>query len=198
MLNWLKSNHQTVTSAAAMMVSVTALFVAWDQSRVMRAQQHGAVVPAIQVDGFVNNEQARLNLGLRVFNNGVGPAFVESVEVYRDGILQNDLDGLLEPIGARTDDRSWTSMVGRVMAPGQSVEPIRISWPREQISVADLTALTSEFSRWDVQICYCSVFDLCWIATSSNARPRETQQCEPDETDVFNAFGQSVPETAEN
>ena len=42
MRNWLKSNHHTVTSVAAILVSVTALYVAWDQSRVMRAQQHGA------------------------------------------------------------------------------------------------------------------------------------------------------------
>lgn len=189
MFRWLQSHHQSVTSFAAIMVSLIALYVAWDQSRVMRAQQHGAVIPALQVDGFVTNQGERLYLGLRVFNNGVGPAFIETVQIYRDGELQSDLSGLLDAVDLETNDRSWTSMVGRVMAPGQSVEPARMGWPQENVRVEHIAALTREFSRWDTQICYCSVFERCWIASSSNARTRDVERCEPAETDVFESFG---------
>ena len=189
MLRWLKSNHQTVTSIAAMMVSVIALYVAWDQSRVMRAQQHGAVIPALQIDGFISNEGERVVLGLRVFNNGVGPAFIESVDVYRQGEPQSDLTVLLRAAGLDTDDRSWTTMAGRVMAPGQSVEPVRMGWPAEQVGVTELSQLAREFSDWETRICYCSVFDRCWIANSANARPRAVERCEPASTDAFENFG---------
>ena len=52
MWRWLTNNHQTLTGIGAMLVGIAALFVAWDQGRVMRAQQHGAVFPVLQVDGF--------------------------------------------------------------------------------------------------------------------------------------------------
>ena len=49
MWRWLKSNLQSLGSVAAITVSVVALYVAWDQSRVMRAQQHADVWPALQI-----------------------------------------------------------------------------------------------------------------------------------------------------
>ena len=189
MRNWLQSNHHTVTSVAAILVSVTALYVAWDQSRVMRAQQHGAVVPALQVDGSISDSSGRLNLSLRVANNGVGPAFIETVEVYRDGVLQEDLAGLTGIVGRPSNDVSWTSMVGRVVAPGQSVEPARLSWPRDEIGMEAIRSLAAEFARWDAQVCYCSVFDRCWVASSSNTRPEEVRRCEPGDHDVFDGLG---------
>lgn len=189
MLRWINNNHQSLTAIGAMVVGLAALFVAWDQARVMRAQQHGAVIPALQVDGFVSNDGPRLYLGLRVFNNGVGPAFVESVQVYRGGVLQSDLSGLVSVLDLETNDRSWTSMEGRVLAPGQSVEPARIGWPQGEVTSSDIAALTTEFSNWDTQICYCSVFDRCWIATSQNGRPQPIDRCEPAQGDVFEGLG---------
>ena len=189
LLSWLKDNHQSVTAVGAMLVGLAALFVAWDQARVMRAQQHGAVVPALQVDGSISDSLGRLNLSLRVSNNGVGPAFIESVAVYRDGVVQEDLSALIGILGQNSNDVSWTSMIGRVVAPGQSVEPARLSWPREEVGIEGIRALASEYSRWDAQVCYCSVFDRCWIASSGNTRPETVSRCEASDVDVFNDLG---------
>lgn len=186
---WLRDNFQIVTAFSAMAVSVIALFVAWDQSHVMRAQQHGAVIPALQIDGFVSGDGDLLFVGMNVFNNGVGPAFVENVEVYRDGEPQQSLDPLLESFGFDTRDRSWTSMVGRVMAPGQTVQPARFQIPMDAVDSTVIAQVTTEFARWETRICYCSVFDRCWIATSQNARPSPVSQCEAGTTDVFGLLG---------
>ncbi|MDG1416791.1 MAG: hypothetical protein P8J78_05765 [Maricaulis sp.] len=191
--NWFRRNFQIITALAAMAVSVIALFVAWDQSRVMRAQQHGAVIPALQIDGFVSGEGRQLSVGVNVFNNGVGPAFVESVEVYRNGVRQDSLAALLEGMGLDTRDRSWTSMVGRVMAPGQTIQAARFQMPMDSVSAAQIAEMTTEFSRWETRICYCSVFDRCWSATSQNARPSRVDQCEPGTIDVFGDLGISAP-----
>jgi hypothetical protein len=186
---WFRQNFQIITALAAMAVSVIALFVAWDQSRVMRAQQHGAVIPALQIDGFISGDGSQLSIGVNVFNNGVGPAFIENVQVYRDGIRHDSLDALLEAMGVETLDRSWTSMLGRVMAPAQTVEAARFQLPMNEIDSALIANMSAEFSRWETRICYCSVFERCWNATSHNARPARVERCEAGTTDIFGDLG---------
>ena len=41
---------EMLIAICAVLTSAIAVFIAWDQGRVMRAQQHGAVYPVIQID----------------------------------------------------------------------------------------------------------------------------------------------------
>ena len=188
MVRWLKHNHQTLTGVGAMLVGVAALFVAWDQGRVMRAQQHGSVVPVIQVDGFIQSSAERRDLGLRIVNNGVGPAMIQAVNLIRDGQTTMDFDALIAhmPDGF---DRSWSSVNGRALAPGGEVEPAVFSWSRGQLGEAELGALLNEWSYWTVEVCYCSVFDRCWTTTSDNEMRVPVPSCDVPDRDVFQLFG---------
>lgn len=189
MLRWLKSNHQALTAVGAMIVGLAALFVAWDQARVMRAQQHGAVVPALQVDAFTRTEGDDLSIGLRVANNGVGPAMVRSVNVLRDGAPTDDIDEMFSGLPQEQADRSWVTLTGRVIAPGELVTPISVDWPVADIGTADISNLFAEWNRWDIEICYCSVFDRCWIATVQVQERRPVPHCPAANDDVFERYG---------
>lgn len=188
MLNWLKHNHQALTGLGAMLVGIAALFVAWDQSRVMRAQQHGAVVPVLQVDGFIQSRTDSRDLGLRIVNNGVGPAMIQSVVLIRDDVPATDFDQLIAfmPEGF---DRSWSSVNGRALAPGGQVEPAVFSWARGDLSEAELGALLDEWAHWTVEVCYCSVFERCWTTTSDNEMRVPVNRCDRADLDVFQRFG---------
>lgn len=188
MLRWLKSNHQALTAVGAMVVGLAALYVAWDQARVMRAQQHGAVVPVLQIDGFIQTRSERRDLGLRIVNNGVGPAMIESVNLIRDGESRMGFDELiaLMPEGF---DRSWSSVNGRALAPGGEVEPATFIWARGELGEAELAALLDEWSLWTVEVCYCSVFDRCWTTTSDNEMRVPVSSCQAPDVDVFELFG---------
>lgn len=196
MWRWLSHNHQTLTAIGAMLVGVAALFVAWDQGRVMRAQQHGSVYPALQIDGYVNDNGETREVGVRVSNNGVGPAIVESVRILRSGEDQTGASGLVErlPEGYH---QSWSSMVGRIIAPGETVQPLGFSWSGDAHSEADFAAFGQEWFRWDLEICYCSVFERCWMnSTDRSGPPRSVDQCRRDEIDIFEAIS-DVPEAQE-
>ena len=189
MWRWLTHNHQTLTAVGAMLVGVAALFVAWDQGRVMRAQQHGSVVPVLQIDGFIRSTPDARHLGLRIVNHGVGPAMIERVTLVRDGVEQTDFTGLIElmPDGF---DRSWSSVNGRALAPGSEVEPAMFSWSRGDLDDAALNALLAEWNHWGVEVCYCSVFDRCWLSTFANEEREPVPVCTPgDRYDVFERFG---------
>lgn len=188
MWNWIRNNHAPLTAVGAMVVGLAALFVAWDQARVMRAQQHGAVYPALQIDGYSNDDGETREVGVRVANNGVGPAIVESVRLMRSGEAQADVYNLVSRLPGDYN-RSWSSMVGRIIAPGDSVEPMRISWPKGVHSDEEFAVFAQEWFRWDLEICYCSVFERCWVnSTDRRVPPRRVPQCRRDDRDVFEAL----------
>ncbi|MHA6288115.1 hypothetical protein [Maricaulis sp. CAU 1757] len=188
-MKWLARHHQVITAVGAMLVGLAALFVAWDQARVMRAQQHGAVYPALQVDGFITTREGEISFGVRVANSGVGPAIVEEVRVLRDGAEADDLSQLFAvlPDGY---SQSWSSMNGRIIAPGDEVIPIEVDLDPASLTPAERQAFQAEWRRWSVEFCYCSVFDRCWRnATSWTERPRPVGRCERPEQDLFENLG---------
>lgn len=189
MLRWFKSNHQALTAIGAMVVGLAALYVAWDQARVMRAQQHGSVVPALQVDAFTRTVEDQLTLGLRVANNGVGPAFIRNVTPLQDGEPVDRIDGMFSPMPDGQADRSWVTLTGRVIAPGELVTPISAAWPADAVDADHISALFVEWERWDVEICYCSVFDRCWVATVQDQERRPVGACPDPQIDVFERYG---------
>lgn len=202
MWRWLTNNHQTLTGIGAMLVGIAALFVAWDQGRVMRAQQHGAVFPVLQVDGFVSNTPGESALGIRISNNGVGPALIRGVSLYRDGEPQTNLDAYRATLPGGYD-LSWSGLTGRALAPNEQVSPIRLSWPVDAITSAELYQAASEWDRWDLKVCYCSVFGRCWESSPvGGALAERVRHCTPASEDVFERLGettsaQSTTETSE-
>jgi hypothetical protein len=204
MLSWLKSNHQALTAVGAMVVGLAALFVAWDQARVMRAQQHGAVYPALQMDGFISYQNGRQSVGLRVTNSGVGPAVIEEVVLLRDGEPSDDFRTVID-LAPEGHDISWSTMIGRVLAAGDDVEPIQLSWFADAPYQPEMSEIAEEWAHWDVSICYCSVFDRCWrsATTGVGMRPERVAHCERPSYDVFEDLGRDAggashpPETDE-
>jgi len=193
MWRWFTNNHQTLTGIGAMLVGIAALLVAWDQGRVMRAQQHGAVYPVLQVDGFVSTMPDAASLGITIANNGVGPALIRRVSLYRDGELQSGLDAYRAqlPDGYNL---SWAGLTGRALAPNESVTPINIRWPREDITQSELSAAASSWDAWEVRVCYCSVFDRCWeTAPAGGALARRVNQCATSADDAFEQLGAANP-----
>lgn len=178
---------EMLIAICAVITSVIALFVAWDQGRVMRAQQHGAVYPVVQLDGFVSTHTARRSLGLRLSNSGVGPALIESVTLLENGQPIDGFETHRAGLPGRYD-LSWTGIVGRALAPGESVEPVEISWTVDALSESDFYSVADEWDDLALEICYCSVFGRCWtmrgIGTGTD-RTRRTKSCERSQDDIF-------------
>ena len=189
MWRWFTHNHQTLTGIGAMLVGIAALYVAWDQGRVMRDQQHGSVFPVLQVDGFVSTTPEEASLGIRIANNGVGPALVESVTLYRNGVAVDSMEAYGEQLPDGYD-LSWAVLTGRALAPDQLVTPIRIRWDRADITPVDLQAAARAWDEWELQVCYCSVFGRCWQTSPvGGARAERVAMCQRGESDVFENLG---------
>ena len=62
---------------------------------------------------------------------------------------------------------------------------------RDEIEFMAFSATQNKADVWDalnqkrfgvrVRVCYCSVFDECWVRDSSAKRPNPVKQCEPSQ-----------------
>jgi len=176
----------------ALLTSIAAIWLAWDQSRVMRAQQHGAAFPVLQIDGYVNNRADTTAVGIDVRNSGVGPALIESVELF---VGDEQAERFSVQLTSLPDgyELSWSAIVGRALAPGETVTPIDMVWPEGALSTEDVRNISEDAQKWALEICYCSVFNRCW-KTSKIGRSRATpvDTCQAQEVDMFEQLGLEI------
>lgn len=178
-----------LVAVCALITSVVAIWVAWDQSRVMRAQQHGMVYPVLQVDGFGNTRDGIIEIGLKVSNSGVGPALIESVG-YR--MEDSSFGSFSEFVSSLPEERDvlWSGVTGRALAPGEAIQPLYIYWPANNSAASVLEQVAQESAKWKLEICYCSVFEKCWKTQSiGRSRAVPVDRCERSETDIFEQLG---------
>lgn len=174
-------NFETVGSIVAMLIGVCALFVAWDQAQVMRAQKHASVWPIVTADLTVSGDEKTRFIEFDVSNAGVGPALVRSATLIADGkeiSHWSELETTLfstEAPGAMAFN--GFDIEGSVIAPGEDVVAMRGSWSAGGEIDEFFKTLAGKYlsgAAPDVQlkICYCSVFERCWETTENNGAER--------------------------
>lgn len=178
-----------LVAICALVASVMAVYIAWDQGRVMRAQQHAGVFPVLQVDGYVTNRAEHTAVGIEVRNSGVGPALIESVEFFIDGETSTSFGTELDSLPTNYE-LSWAAIVGRALAPGEGTTPIELTWPLGTLDTSDVREISSNARSWGMEICYCSVFERCWKTREiGRSRAVAVASCQSQEIDLFENVG---------
>lgn len=176
-------------AVCALVSSMIAIYVGWDQSRVMRAQQHGSVFPVLQIEGYSLNNPTYSNLGLRVRNSGVGPALVESVVLEVDGETVDNFNSPINSLPNTYEINALSTLTGRALAPGEQVTAIELVWRREDVPLEQMANFAIQTQAWQLNICYCSVFGKCWKTRGfGNVRAESVPSCPRSEEDIFSAF----------
>jgi len=130
-----------------------------------------------------------------VVNQGVGPAFVESAYVTLDSKpISNRLE-LMKKLFNDSLPSGSASFKGsdierKLIGTGESVDIFKVTWSASDENIAAFRDLGN---RWvlardrlnvSMTICYCSVFDRCFVATGEY-RPKPIDHCELP-TEFFN------------
>lgn len=181
-----------LVAICALVTSMVAVFIGWDQGRVMRAQQHGSVYPVLQVDGYVSTHGGATRMGLRFSNNGVGPALIESIDVLREGQRIDDLSPYLESLPPGYE-LSWHNMLGRAIAPGEDIIALEFGWSLNDLPHDRVLASSKAWESLSFETCYCSVFNRCWkMADIGTSRAERVDRCRPGDTDIFSDIAASA------
>jgi len=173
-----------LTSALALAVSIFALAIGAWQTRLMQSQARASVWPHLEI-GYTYNSNVDENGFLwRIDNNGVGPARIETIALTFDGKPMRHWRDALEALGFKGELRmSTSSLAGEVIPPSlnreTAIEALRVN----QRDLA--AAIKQNAARFGMDICYCSVYDDCWIAHWLKPKPDPVERCEASFDNAF-------------
>lgn len=184
-----RADSNTVIAIAALVTSVVAVWVAWDESRVQRASQRASFMPILQVNIGLRGTDAEhtATASLSVTNVGTGVAFIESAALRLDDAPVTDYatlaSGLFTPRLAALADLSWETLRGFIQ-PQQTKDAIVLRWPlsdeaRVLFDAYVDRALVDRLTGFSLDLCYCSLFGECWRSSSTEvSRPQPVRGCD--------------------
>jgi len=164
---------QTVMTAAAVIISMAALYAAFVQAESARRQTEAAVWPYVDIGNTVINDDGERRGVIFMENTGIGPARIRAVRVKVDGEAQANW---AEVFAAADIDAGYRyiTMTNQVMSSEQALHVITLH------SSEDAFIIRNQWSRIEIDYCYCSVFDQCWVQSQAGLEsPEQVDQC-PD------------------
>lgn len=172
---------ESALAIGAVIIAAVSLWMAYDTERTNRdlvASQSWPYVQVYETESETDTTPRLSAMSLVIANNGIGPAKLESFELFWNGqpqrnpwqLLQTccarprgsaqpvDLTALRADIGTAADE-------GTVIRAGMTVPFLVVE--RNAADSAAWDALHSGFlaQKLSVRYCYCSAFDECWQAT---------------------------------
>jgi hypothetical protein len=161
----------------AVLVSLISLYVAVHHGQIMEKLVAANSWPNIEVSFNVRSgaspDNARFEIA--VTNNGIGPARIETLELWNGTTPIESIDAIGALIKGKGDAQTVNSVsqsatvIGSVIGARETVIPVAIEttaikgW--EQSVVATAGDLQS-------RVCFCSVFDECRVADSRETSPK--------------------------
>lgn len=165
-----------VLSGAAMLVAICSLAIAVYEARMTREHDKLSVWPYVTA----SNSYSGRDYTFTVTNVGLGPARIRSFQVLVDGTPQKSWGAVARRFVAKPDSmQSVYSSFGRgsVLLPGAKSTLFAIS---PGLAAREFAQHAST-PQMNVRICYCSLYDECWVFDDShNEDPKAVSDCPYD------------------
>ena len=163
----------------AVLIAVCAVSLTAYQAHVINRTQHLSVLPYVGIS-FRQDEDGA---GWTMTNWGVGPAKIRTFEVLVDGKPQPHWRAVGAALGLPRPARYEST----VPSPG-SIELPEITSQLFWIGRGPVSeTLTRNRERVIVRLCYCSLFDDCWVVTDREGEPKRGS-CEAAPAVPFEAY----------
>lgn len=165
-------NWEQVTAVSALVIGVVAMVISAYTAYLQRNQARLAAWPHVQLG-------VGADFRLTLANKGVGPAIIKRVDMQLDGrSLQSWAQLLAATAGPGEHALNHTTLNHLVLTAAESAVVLELPDAGVRQKVQAVRA------RLAFQICYCSVYDECWIVDGENAT-RQVRACSPPESSSF-------------
>lgn len=180
-------------AVTALVTSVSSIVIAIQHGHTMEKLVQANSVPYLE-GGFSDTAtDGSKVLSLDLLNRGVGPAHEESMRVRVDGhVVRNLKEFMAATLGPENGAKAYTALDPVLVAnhvPKRFVpagaEQMVFKYPRSPENAQWWEMLKAQESRWNVEFCYCSVFDECWFVHGKWADDKSVKQCTRDEATEF-------------
>lgn len=197
-----KHFHDLILPIVALFVSFISIFIAWEHGNVMKELVHqneklveAESLPYLDIyTSDLEDDRRTPAFRLTVQNQGVGPARISEVSMTVSGRPVADFNTVVDHCcapgelsasnrgtkqyhGIRNGDVILSTLRDRMIRPGEAVDAV--DWRATPGNQAVIERLRRGFASdlVNISICYCSVFDDCWIRTDEDRRPIAVKQC---------------------
>ena len=174
-----------ILAVLAVFLSCVSVFIAVSHGRTMEHLVAANSWPNISFGtSNTNDAHTRDEITLTIRNTGVGPARIDSFEVFYKGKPVTDAVSLIKACcGKGHVNLSYSTVVDEVLPARESIDVITLARDKNPPEIWD--ALNNERFALHGRICYCSVFDECWVRDTQARRPERVAECKPTQPIVY-------------
>ncbi|MEO0818285.1 MAG: hypothetical protein AAFX86_13395 [Pseudomonadota bacterium] len=177
-----------LVAVCALIVSAAAVWIAWDQARLLRTQQSASVWPLIQISQNPDYSGDEITYDLVLENAGIGPALIGSYQLgvpeMEDPSVVDFMGYLLPRETFPNAPHTYAEIDARVLRPGARITYISARWEDTPERTALFRARLEEYISGrrplpEIEVCYCSLLDECWVSRSEqdDVKPRAVSDC---------------------
>jgi hypothetical protein len=179
-----------ILALSAMFVSVISLVVAVEHGRTMQrmADANARMVeanswPFLQFETHNVDEHGNANVRLVLINNGIGPARIETFELWWNGqpmpspgaLLQACCTTTAAQLGQVHTTISVENTAPSILRAGDHTDFLAV--PASPQNKDIWSKFNEERDRIAVRVCYCSVFDECWRGSGITTHADRVDSC---------------------
>jgi len=183
-------------AGTALVTSVCSIVIAIHHGHTMEKLVEANSIPYLVGGISTATPEGERVLSLDFLNRGIGPAHERSLRVKVDGQYVRSMNELItqslppdqaaEVLQARKDNILGVlknNVRTRFVATNEPQLVFRIARTPENVRVWDMLEATN--GRWDIEYCYCSVFNECWEVKGASGEPAPVDECTRDEAHEF-------------
>jgi hypothetical protein len=171
---------------SAIFISLMSLFLAIQHGRVMEKMVEADTWAFVTVDANTAEYDYSPHVRLVVVNKGVGPARVESLEVFCKGVAQSGphtlVNAMLKPVDpSRHQAILRSDVIGTVLSAKEELN--FLDFNVKNFTPEEYATITSEVPKLTFRVCYCSVLGECSVLDTAKAwRPVSVKACSAPKT----------------
>jgi hypothetical protein len=147
------------------------------QTRLMQSQARAGVWPYLSIGYSIDDAGENPGYAFEIDNDGVGPARIESVTMTLDGKPVGTWREIFHAFfGDAPVSATYSKIYGKVLPPNTNrettIEALHLS------DIGQARAFYAAQDRLEMTICYCSVYDDCWLARRSDPDVERVDRCD--------------------
>jgi len=162
---------EMIIAISALIVSLITAFASIYSAFIDRAYARSSVWPRVEIHRSYSDKDS--SFSYMVNNKGTGPAVIKYARLsYNDKTLKSWSDYLKIHTG-RTVGFTQSHIGSKVLSAGESIRPL-------ELRDAELARILADNDDLQIEFCYCSIYDECWLVDRANT-PTPVAQCTIDD-----------------
>jgi hypothetical protein len=183
-----------ILALSAMFVSVISLFIAIEHGRTMErmAEANARMVqanswPFVEFSTHNVDEHGNGDVRLVLTNEGIGPARIETLELWWNGQPMSSAGALLDACCSSTNPTerarekttvtSWEPASPKILRAGEEVDFFSMPFTPRDKELWDKFSDEEERGKITARICFCSVFNECWLGSGRTTHADPVASC---------------------